>query len=100
MPCRTRGTVLCSPLVASVVLRTSEDLGLTWKSYAFDHFIVYDTAYEGQLYEGKVKTEDSRARIPIPRRIRPDIEAWRQVCPDTSPDALMFPTKGHLRNKG
>ena len=80
--------------------RTSEDLGLTWKSYAFDHFIVYDTAYEGQLYEGKVKTEDSRARIPIPRRIRPYIEAWRQVCPDTSPDALMFPTKGHLRNKG
>ena len=80
--------------------RTSEDLGLTWKSYAFDHFIVYDTAYQGQLYEGKVKTEDSRARIPIPRRIRPYIEAWRQVCPDTSPDALMFPTKGHLRNKG
>jgi integrase len=80
--------------------RTSEDLGLTWKSYAVDHFVVYDTAYEGALYEGKVKTEDSRARIPIPQRIRPYIEAWRQVCPDTSEDALMFPTKGHLRNKG
>ncbi len=80
--------------------RTSEDLGLTWKSYAFDHFVVYDIAYEGALYEGKVKTEDSRARIPIPPRIRPYIEAWRQVCPDTSEDALMFPTKGHLRNKG
>lgn len=80
--------------------RTSEDFGLTWKSYGFDHFIVYDTAYEGTLYEGKVKTEDSRARIPIPLRIRPYIEAWRQVCPDTSPDALMFPTKGHLKNKG
>jgi integrase len=80
--------------------RTSEDLGLTWKSYAFDHFIIHDTAYEGTLYEGKVKTEDSRARIPIPQRVRPYIEAWRQVCPDTSPDALMFPTKGHLRNKG
>jgi len=80
--------------------RTSEDFGLTWKSYAFDHFIVYDTAYEGELYEGKVKTEDSRARIPVPQRVRPYIEAWRQVCPDTSPDALMFPTKGHLRNEG
>ena len=80
--------------------RTSEDLGLTWKSYAFDHFIIYDTAYEGMLYEGKVKTEDSRARIPIPQRVRPYIEAWRKVCPDTSPDALMFPTKGHLRNQG
>lgn len=80
--------------------RTSEDLGLTWKSYAFDHFVVYDTAYEGKLYEGKVKTEDSRARIPIPQRVRPYIEAWRRACPDTSPDGLMFPTKGHLGNKG
>ncbi|MBV9625181.1 MAG: hypothetical protein JOZ14_14510 [Acidobacteria bacterium] len=25
------------------------------ESYAFGHFIVYDTAYEGRLYEGKVK---------------------------------------------
>lgn len=80
--------------------RTSEALGLTWKSYAFDHFMVYDTAYEGVLYEGKIKTEDSRARIPVPQRVRTYIEAWRQVCPDTSQDALMFPTKGHLRNKG
>ena len=57
-------------------------------------------AEEGALYGGKVKTEDSRARIPIPQRVRPYIEAWRQVCPDTSPDAVMFPTSGHLRNKG
>jgi integrase len=54
--------------------RTSENFGLTWKSYADDHLIVYDTAYEGALYERKVKTEDSRARIPIPHRIRPYIE--------------------------
>ena len=80
--------------------RTSEDLGLTWKSYGGDHLIVYDTAYEGVLFEGKVKTEDSRARIPIPERVRPYVEAWRRVCPDTSPDALMFPTTGHLKNKG
>ena len=80
--------------------RTSENFGLTWKSYADDHLIVYDTAYEGALYEGKVKTEDSRARIPIPHRIRPYIEAWRKVCPNTSPDALMFPTHWQLKNKG
>lgn len=47
-----------------------------------------------------MKTEDSRARIPIPDRIRPYIEAWRRVCPDTSPDALMFSTKGLRKNKG
>jgi integrase len=80
--------------------RTSENFGLTWKSYADDHLIVYDTAYEGALYEGKVKTDDSRARIPIPHRVRPYIEAWRKGCPNTSPDALMFPTQGHRKNKG
>jgi len=80
--------------------RTSENFGLTWKSYADDHLIVYDTAYEGALYEGKVKTDDSRARIPIPHRVRPYIEAWRKVCPNTSPDALMFPAQGHRKNKG
>src|SRR5271157_1413562 len=30
--------------------RTSENFGLTWKSYAGDSLIVYDTAYEGALY--------------------------------------------------
>ncbi len=80
--------------------RTSENFGLTWKSYAGDSLIVYDTAYEGALYQGKVKTEDSRARIPIPQRVRPYIEAWRRVCPDTSPDAPMFSTQGRLKNKG
>ncbi len=48
--------------------RTSENFGLTWKSYADDHLIVYDTAYEGALYEGKVKTDDNRVVSPIPRR--------------------------------
>ena len=42
------------------------------------------------LYEGKTKTEASAQAIPIPEDIQPIIEAWREVCPDTSPDALMF----------
>jgi integrase len=32
--------------------------------------------------------------VPIPEDIQPIIEAWKQVCPDTSPEALMFPTSG------
>jgi integrase len=48
--------------------------------------------------EGKLKTDDSRDAIPIPEDIQPTIEAWRQVCADTSPEALMFPTEG--RNGG
>jgi integrase len=78
--------------------RTSETLGLQWKSYAGDRLVIHSTAYEGRLYEGKLKTDESRDAIPIPEDIRPAMEAWRQVCEDTSPEALMFPTEG--RNGG
>ena len=38
--------------------------------------------------------------MPIPDDIVPIIEAWRQICPDTSPDALMFPTHGKGERAG
>jgi integrase len=74
--------------------RTSETFGLQWKSYSGDRLIIQSTAYEGKLFPGKVKTNASRNAVPIPEDIRTIIEAWRQVCPDTSPEALMFPTSG------
>jgi integrase len=80
--------------------RTSETLGLQWKSYAEDRLIIHSTAYEGRLYEGKVKTEASRDSVPVPEDIRPVLEAWRQMCPDVSPDALMFPTFGRRSRHG
>jgi hypothetical protein len=52
------------------------------------------------LYTGKVKTDESRNSIPIPEAIRPVIEAWRKVCKDTSPEALMFSTSGRKGKKG
>jgi integrase len=73
--------------------RTSETFGLKWKSYRGDKVVIQSTAYEGQLYE-RVKTDESRSAVPIPEDIRPIIEAWRQQCRDTSPEALMFPTFG------
>ena len=72
--------------------RTSETLGLQWKSYTGETLIIHGTAYEGRLYEGKVKTDASRDAVPVPADIRLVIESWRQLCPDTSPEALMFPT--------
>jgi integrase len=80
--------------------RTSETLGLTWGSYAGDKLIPLNTAFEGRLYEGKLKTRESRNAIPIPEDVIPIIEAWRQVCEDLSPDALMFPTFGRRGRKG
>lgn len=80
--------------------RTSETLGLQWKSYTGDSLIIHGTAYEGHLYEGKVKTEASRDAVPVPADIRPIIESWRQLCPDTSAEALMFPTYAGTHEPG
>src|ERR1035437_8852168 len=48
--------------------RTSETLGLTWKSYAGDKLIPLNTAFEGQLYEGRLKTRESGNANPDSRR--------------------------------
>jgi integrase len=80
--------------------RTSETLGLTWKSYAGDKLIPLNTAFEGRLYEGRLKTRESRNAIPIPEDVIPIIEAWRSVSKNTAPHALMFPTFGRGIRKG
>jgi integrase len=80
--------------------RTSETFGMQWKSYAGDKLVVHGTPYEGRLYPGKLKTKASRNAVPIPEDIRPIIEAWRELCPDTSPEALMFPTYGRVSRTG
>jgi hypothetical protein len=54
--------------------------------------MIHSTAYEGELYCGQVKTDASRSAVPIPDDIMPIVQAWRRVCPDSSPEALMFPT--------
>jgi integrase len=80
--------------------RTSETFGLQWKSYRGDRLMIESTACEGELYRGRVKTKASRNSVPIPDDIIPLVEAWRQVCPDISDEALMFPTFGRNKRKG
>jgi integrase len=80
--------------------RTSETFGLQWKSYRGDRLMIESTAYEGELYRGQVKTKASRNSVAIPDDIIPIVEAWQQVCPDISDEALMFPTFGRKKRKG
>jgi len=80
--------------------RTSETFGLQWKSYLGNRLMIHSTAYEGELYRGQFKTGASRNAVTIPDDIIPVIEAWKQVCPDPSPEALMFPTFGRDERKG
>ena len=72
--------------------RASEGMGFQWKSWTGLSLMPYGIAVEGQLYEGRLKTKASRAPIAVPEPVHPAIEAWRRICPDPSPEALMFPT--------
>jgi integrase len=85
--------IFCGP-------RSSEVFGFQWASWNGDSLLPLGTAYEGQLYVGRTKTKQSKAPISVPDQVRPVIEAWKAICPDTSPDALMFPTFGRGKRKG
>src|SRR5271165_788600 len=60
----------------------------------------YETAYEGQFFSGSLKTRQSKAPIPVPEQVRHLVEAWRRLCKDSSPEALMFPTFGRGERTG
>jgi integrase len=85
--------IFCGP-------RSSEVFGFQWASWNGESLLPLGTAYEGQLYEGRTKTKQSKAPIHVPEQVRLVIEAWRRICPDASPKALMFPTFGRGKRKG
>ena len=85
--------IFCGP-------RASEVMGLQWKSWTGDALMPHGTAYEGQFYKGRFKTRASKGPIPVPEQVRPVLEAWQSLCPDPSPEALMFPTFGRGERKG
>ena len=85
--------IFCGP-------RASEVLGLQWKSWTGNELIPHGTAFEGQFYPGRLKSRSSQAPISVPAQVRPIIHAWKRVCADPSPEALMFPTFGRGERKG
>jgi integrase len=74
-------------------VRTSEVLGLTWRSYQVDCLAIQNIAWEGKLYEGKTKTKKSRAPVYVPAEIRREIDAWRIATNPQSEEALLFPSR-------
>jgi integrase len=79
--------IFCGP-------RASEVMDLQWKSWTGESLMPHGTAYEGKFSPGRLNTQQSNAPIPVPELVRPVIEAWRKLCPHTSPEALIFPTFG------
>lgn len=77
-------------------MRTSEVFGMPWKNLIDDgdgngHFMVNQTAYRGERFK-RTKNDASKARVPIGARTMESLLRWKENCPDTSPDALVFPS--------
>jgi len=70
------------------------------ESWTDEALVPHGTAVEGKFYKGRVKSKASRRPIVVPELVRPVIEAWRRICPDASPEALMFPAFGRGGRKG
>ena len=70
---------------------TSEVLGLGWRSFCGDHFLIRDSAWNGKLLEDATKTGERR--VYIPPSTHTAILRWREKAKDTSPDAVRFPSK-------
>ncbi len=80
--------------------RASEVFGLQWKCWTGESLLPRGTAYDGKLYPGRLKTKASKGPIVVPEFVWSIIEAWKSIAPDTSPEALMFPTFGRGERKG
>jgi integrase len=91
--CLLQVGIFCGP-------RASEIMGLQWKSWTGSALVPHGTAFEGRFYPGRFKNRSSQAPIGVPEQVRPIIEAWKRVCADSSPEALMFSTFGRGERKG
>jgi integrase len=72
-------------------LRPSELFGLKWQGFDDTACIM---ALTETTYKGKIrpwgKTRGSLTTIPIAEELARDLVAWREQCPDPSPEAFIF----------
>jgi integrase len=83
-------------------LRPSELFALRWKcfNYAESKMQVFETAYNGAIRPWG-KTRKSLGRVHLPKELAQDLWLWKQECPDSSPDAFIFPdAKGGFMDTG
>jgi integrase len=84
-------------LIARNSCTASETFGLIWEGIHehedFPYFEIQNSAFEGQFYEGQVKEESRRRNIAMDEEMRRYFALWRSQSKDTSPEALVFPSR-------
>jgi integrase len=75
-------------------LRPSELFALRWKCFNRSQCTMHvmETAYKGRIRPWG-KTKKSLGVVHIPKKLAADLSLWKQQCPDSSPDAFIFPDK-------
>jgi integrase len=74
-------------------IRASEVFGLQWDCFRGDHIEIRNTAWNGELYQWRVKRKASFRRVHLSPQTQRLFEKWKAGCANSSPDALVFPGK-------
>ena len=95
----TRDRVLLT-LEMTDALRPSELFALRWRAFDGSKITIAETVYKGQIRPFG-KTEKSLGDVLLPKGLVDDLWLWKQECPDSSPDAFIFPnTDGGFMDTG
>jgi integrase len=81
-------------------LRPSELFALRWRSFDGRRLTISETVYKGKIRPFG-KTEKSLGDVLLPKGMVDDLWLWKEECPDSSPDAFIFPnTDGGFMDTG
>jgi integrase len=78
-------------LAGLVGMRPGEILALRWGKVSPEMIEVAQRVYRG--LPDDPKTERGKREAALPPDLASDVDQWRETCPDTSPDALVFPSE-------
>lgn len=90
---RARDRVLLE-LDMTDALRPGELFAFRWKCFdpSTSSLKIRETVYRGKI-RPRAKTEASLTNVPLPADFAADVERWKSQCPDSSPEAFMFPSE-------
>jgi len=72
-------------------VRSAEVFGLCWECDLGKDLFIKHSAWEGKLYERHTKKAKPR-KVAVDKRTRQALESWKEICNDTRPEALIFPS--------
>jgi len=73
-------------------VRSAEVFGLRWECDLGKDLFIKHSAWEGKLYERHTKKAKPR-KVAVDNRTRLALDSWKEICSDTRPEALMFPSE-------